>query len=710
MNTPPDTGRAITAEDLYRLQFVGDPQLSPDGARVAFVVTVADEERNDYRSRIWLAETAGDRPPRPLTGGGGKDTAPRWSPDGRRLAFLSDRAPAVRPAGAEEGDPAKPQIWTLDLAGGEARQVTALKNGAADPAWSPDGRRIAFTSQTGGEEEEDDRESSTGAGEPGGGRKARTKEERAKDRANKVREITTLKYKWDGVGFFDGKRRHLFMVDLAAAVTGDALPAARQLTDGDWNDGAPAWSPDGAALAFTSYREPDEDVTFRSDIYVLALAGGAPRKLTGSKGPAAAPRWSPDGRLIAFLGHEEGEGSAATTRLWTVAADGAAPPRCLSRDFDRDLGNSTLTDQTLPAGDAGPAWTAAGDAILALVSDGGTCGLRRFPLDGGDPTPVLGGDRTLTAFSAAAGRIAFAATDPAAPAELFTAGADGTAERPLTALNRDFLAARDIARPERLRFRGHNDDPIDGWLLRPPGAAPGDPPAPLIVQIHGGPHAQYGAAFFHEFQALAARGYAVFACNPHGSTGRGERFAKELLRAWGERAMPDVMAGVDAALAQGGLDPARLGLTGGSYGGYLTNWIITQTGRFRAAVTQRSYCNALGYFGVDDIGAITDVAELGGHPWEVTDRYLRLSPLLHVASVTTPTLIEHQEHDYRCPLSQAEQWHAALKKVGVPTKLLIYPNESHGMSRNGQPRHRVERLHHNVAWFDQWLPDTGRGA
>jgi dipeptidyl aminopeptidase/acylaminoacyl peptidase len=678
----------ITADDLYALQFVGDPRVSPDGTRVAFVITVADKERNDYRSRIWLAPTDGSAPPRPLTAGAGKDTGPRWSPDGRRIAFLSDRELPTLPPGVERGQKTKAQIWVLDLAGGEARQVTALKQGAGDPAWSPDGTQLTFTSQTGGPDDEPLDTSKSAA-------------ERASERADRVREITTLKYKFDGLGYLHNKRRHLFITALPAP--GAPPTAARQLTHGLPNDGQPTWSPDGTRLAFVSYREPDEDVTFRTDIWTLTLADGACHKLTGSGGTSTAPQWSPDGTQIAYLGHQECEGEAAMTRLWTVAANGESAPVCRSAAFDRDLGNSTLTDQTLPGGHEGPVWSPDGRTLLALVSDGGTTSLRRFGLDGTAPEVVLGGERVVTAFATSAdgARLVFAATTPTTPAELFTLNSDGT-EKPLTTANAALLRGRTVAAPKPFRYPGANGDMIDGWLLEPPGATPGAA-LPLIVEIHGGPHAQYGAAFFHEFQTLVGRGYAIFYCNPHGGTGRGDAFAKAILRDWGVIAMDDVMAGLDVALTRGSFDAARLGVTGGSYGGFLTNWITSHSTRFAAAVTQRSYCNALGYFGVDDIGAISDVAELGGHPWEVPERYLALSPLLHAGNVTTPTLVEHQAEDYRCPLSQAEQWYAALKKRGVPTKLLIYPNESHGMSRTGKPRHRIERLTHNTAWFDQWL-------
>ncbi len=679
----------VVADDLYRLRFVGDPRLSPDGTQVAFVVTTADRDTNDYRSQIWLVALEGGTP-RPLTAGRYKDSSPRWSPDGQRLVFISDREPQTSPPDTEKGAKPRPQLWLLDLAGGEAQQVTAVRQGASEPAWSPDGRQLVFTSQTGGQDDE--------PLDP-----AQSASERAKERAERVREITTLKYKFDGLGYLDNKRRQLFTVSVPNA--GAAPATAQQLTDGQWNNSQPTWSPDGTQIAFISYREPDEDSTFRSDIWTLTIADKQSRKLTASGGASTMPAWSPDGQQIAYVGHQEGEGTAAMSRLWTVAADGTAPPICQSASFDRDLGNGTLSDQTLPGGADGPAWAADGQSILALVTNRGMTELRRFGLTGAQPTAVIAGERVITAFAlGVSGAIVFAASTPIAPTELFLHQPDGD-DLALTACNGQLLQERHLIAPTRLHYQGAAGDEIDGWLFQPAG----DPPAdgwPLIVEIHGGPHAQYGAAFFHEFQCLLGQGYAIFCCNPHGSSGCGDQFAKAILRNWGEIAMDDLLAGLDLVLEQGAYNANRLGITGGSYGGFLTNWITSHTTCFAAAVTQRSYCNPVAYFGVDDIGAISDVAELGGHPWEVLDAYMALAPLMHVQNVTTPTLIEHQAEDYRCPLSQAEQWYAALKKRGVPTKLLIYPNESHGMSRTGKPRHRIERLTHNGAWFQQWLGDA----
>ena len=677
--------RRITPRDLFALQFVGDPRPAPDGTRVAFVVTTIDEEGDDYRSRVWLVPAAGGTP-RPLTGGEKNDTAPRWSPDGRRLAFLSTR----------DG---KPQIYLLDLAGGEAVGLTSRKEGAGEPVWSPDGRRIAFVAPVAAWDEDADE-----------AYKGKSREERDRLRAREPLRIERLKYRFDGRGFIHGKprleqRSHLFVleVDPDALAAGGKPAEPRQLTDGDWDDQDPAWSPDGAALAFVSYREADRERVFRADIWTVpADGGGEPRRLTGGDGSFGGPAWSPDGRAIAYTGALEANQPLATTRLWTVPAGGDGATRCLTADYDRDLNSPPMTDLTLPRGNTRPVWAPGGEAILVLAADGGNQGLLRVPLAGGDPAPVLGGERGIVAFSTGAGDgpIVYCATDGAGPAELFIARGDGAAERRLTDLNRPFLDAKEVSPPRRLRFKGGDEHEIDGWLIPPVGAAAGER-FPLILMIHGGPHGQYGNAFFHEFQMLAARGYGVLYTNPHGSTGRGAAFAKELAACWGEKDLPDLLAGVDHAVAAHGADPERLGVGGGSYGGFLTNWIIGHTDRFKAAVSMRSIANLLNFWGTSDIFPITGLREWGT-PWEDFERYRRFSPIMYAANFATPTLILHQEEDYRCPIEQGEQLFAALVLRGVPARFVRFPQESHGLSRNGKPGHRLERLEEIVAWYDRY--------
>ena len=682
MTIPDD--RLITIRDLFDLKFVGDPQLSPDGTQVAFVVTTIDADADEYRSRIWLVPADGSVPPRPLTSGEKADTAPRWSPDGTRIAFLSTRG-------------GKPQLYVLAIDGGEARKVTDQPEGAGEAAWSPDGARLAFAAAVKAKAEEENGDA----------------DKKKADDAKEPLRIERLKYKFDGRGYIHGKPslekwRHLFVVALPADPDAP-LAEATQLTSGDWDDDGLAWSPDGSTLAFTSYREPDADLVMRSDLWTIPAAGGEPRKLTASNGSASTPSWSPGtpeggcGTTLAYFFSEEADRPFATSRLWTIGADGEQEPRAVAPAFDRDANSGPMADQTLPGGPNRLIWSSDAKAITYLVGDGGNQHLWRMSADGNEQARLVGGERGIVAVSAGrpGGPIVFCATDGASPAELFIADADGGNERQLTDLNRAWLDRKAVSAPERLSVTVGDGDTVDAWLVRPHNVPEGKK-YPLVLMIHGGPHGQYGNAFFHEFQFLAARGYGVLYANPHGSSGRGAAFAKALAGRWGEVDTPDLMAAIDHVVATGEADPERLGVGGGSYGGYMTNWLIGHTDRFKAAVTMRSISNLLNFWGTSDIFHLGNVPEFGT-PWQHIDHYVKFSPIMYAANFVTPTLILHQEEDYRCPVEQGEQLFTALKLRGIPTRFVRFPGESHGMSRNGKPQHRQQRLEEIVAWYDRYL-------
>jgi dipeptidyl aminopeptidase/acylaminoacyl peptidase len=649
----------MTPHDLTRMRFVSDAQLSPDGRRVAFVVTTLSEARDEYLANIWLVDTAGGAPRR-FTTGSGRDTTPRWSPDGTRLAFI-----------AERGRKAKAQLYVMPADGGEPVQRTDLPNSVSDPVWSPDSTRLAFVSRVGGWQEPED--------------------EAERDASKPARFITTMKYKMNGVGFTYDRRPHIFVV-----AADHCEP--RQLTDGEWDDASPSWSPDGTRLVFVSARHEDWDYDNAADVWVVAAQGGEPMCVTDTSGPVASPVFSPDGQTLAYLGHRYQHDSGRNTRLFTVAAAGGAP-QCLTADFDHTC--SPFFSQPRPL------WSPDGAWLAILVEDQGNTHIYRIPAAGGAPRRSVGGERQVLDLSLSLDgtRLAFAATDPVSPAEVFVCQADGADERQITDLNRAWKDEVTLSAPQRLRYRRNGFD-LDGWVMKPFDAHPGRR-YPTLLNIHGGPHMKYGNAFFDEFQVYAGAGYAVIYTNPRGSQGYGEAFARSVVGDWGGGDYADVMAGLDQALQQCDfIDPARLGVMGGSYGGFLTSWIVGHTHRFRAACSERAVNNTYTLFGSSDIGHSFSEAESGYLPWDNMQWYIEHSPLTYARDIATPLLILHAEDDLRCPVEQAEQLYIALKKQRKNVLLVRFPDENHELSRSGRPRHRLERFRIILEWFARYLKQS----
>jgi dipeptidyl aminopeptidase/acylaminoacyl peptidase len=505
--------------------------------------------------------------------------------------------------------------------------------------------------------------------------------------------ITRLRYKMNGLGFLGDRRSHVFLVDT------DGSGPPRQLTAGDYDHGLPAWSPDGTRLAVASDRSPDGDYHNRSDVWVLPIDGGEPESLTAGRGPVSSPSWSPDGKTIAFFGHDSSWGGATQPDIYLVGVDGGGLTN-LTGPSGLGAGLGTTSDVN-SASAPPPVWTPDGQELLYSTSVGGETHLYAVEVASGAVRQLTAGRRQVFAWSAAGGQLVFAASDPGHISDLYWRDPQGE-ERQITDLNL-WLSEVALGTVEEVEFAGAGGSRIQGWLLHPPDFDPGRR-YPLVLAIHGGPHSAYGYGFFHELHLLAAEGSCVLYTNPHGSTGYGQEFAAGTRHDWGGKDYQDLMAGVDHVLdTRPYLDPERLGVTGGSYGGYMTNWIIGQTDRFRAAVSCRSTANRYSQYGTSDLAYFNSDWEFPGTPWDNPQFYLERSPLTYVGRITTPLMLIHSENDLRCPISQAEELFVALKRLRREVVLVRFPDENHELSRSGQPAHRVERLEHIVGWFRKHL-------
>ena len=667
--------RQLKAEDLYSIKLVEDPQISPDGDRIAYVVASIDRDSYEYRRTLWLVNSGPDAEPRRYTSGE-NDTQPRWSPDGRALVFVRGPAGEVKPKNKEERGRGvgKPQLWMLRSDGGEAQQLTYLRDGAGDPTWAPDGKTIVFTAEVG---EPDDAEAEDAQLED--------------KRLPTVRTIDRLWNRLDGKGWMYERRSHLFRIGI-----GGGEP--EQLTEGDWDDGAPAVSPDGRKIAFTSDRTEERWSWPASDIWILELASKRLTRLTDETVYAGPPAWSPDGRQLAF-GLAKRRNEDGYTDLAVAEVDRPGTVRRLTEDFRPTFGDQAIDDQR--AGHGGPTlyWSKDGKEIYSQASGDGSTLLYAVPSQGGRPRAIVTGRRRVYAFSMDRDRqrTAFASSDTSAPGDLFERQADGS-EGHKTTLNAELFREVVLATPEEFRYKGARGWDIQGWVMRPANA-PADARLPAILEIHGGPMAMYSWSFFFEFQLLAAHGYAVVYVNPRGSTGYGRDFSNAVNDDWGGDDFVDIMAGLDAAIGRGGIDPDRLGVAGGSYGGYMTNWTVGHTDRFKAAVTMRCVANLASIFGTGDLDWILAMDSMKAVPWKDLDKLMERSPITYVEKINTPLLILHSDRDLRCPISEGEQMFTALKLLGREVKMVRFEGQSHDLSRSGHPRSRVIRLHHILDWF-----------
>ena len=702
--------RNITEKDLWDFVWIGDPQVSPDGSRVAFVRVTVNDKREGYSTSIWSVPLSGSEEPHQLTKGD-RDSSPRWSPDGKYLVFSR--------ATEKDGKPEPPQLSLLPMAGGDSFAFTDLPKGASNPVWSPDGKTIAFTSETNPDDlakqekkkkKETDSSKASASPQPSASKaddKAAKKAEAESEHESDVRVITRAVYREDNEGYTDPKHpSHIWTIPVPHNADEKVQP--KQLTSGRFDEGSIVWSRDGSQLYFVSLHvdEPYYDRP-QSELYSISVSGGNQTKVTTIDMDVSGLSLSPDGKRLAFVGAvSQPVKSYSEEDLWVIDLTPSAKPKNLTEKFDFDIGSLLIGDCETPraAGRNAPIWSPDGRSLIQLFSREGTANIGSFDAESGAETDLTSGNQGVIRVRAThdASKLIYTISTPTRLGDLFVADQKGGNAKQLTHFNDALFSKLNLTEPEEIHYKSFDGKTMEAWLQKPPDFSPGKK-YPLILNIHGGPHTAYGYIFFHEFQWMAAKGYVVLFPNPRGSTSYGQDFGNIIQYHYPGDDFKDLMAGVDEAIKRGYIDEKKLGVTGGSGGGLLTNWVVGHTDRFAAAVAQRDIASWVHWWYTADF-TLFQPNWFKGPPFDEEEDFKARSPITYVKNVKTPMMFIEGEADYRTPpAAGGEEMFRALKFRKIPTVMVRFPNESHELSRSGQPWHRIERLQNIVGWFDRWL-------
>lgn len=660
--------RQLKSEDLYKLQLITSCQISPDGRHVVYALQRIERKTEKKFSNLWIVPTNGGGPIQ-FTQGNHSDSQPQWSPDGTKIAFLSNR-----------GDENQPQLYVIPFHGGEAIKITDLKGSFGSFEWAPDSRYLvlSFRKKDAAELERD-------------------KDEQKKKLGITSRHYTRTFYKLDGEGYLPHERWHLWTVDTVSK-------KAKQVTpDSIFDETQASWSPDGKQIVYCTNRakDPDHDPD-AVDLCLIAAKGGKANIIPLPVGRKSHPVFAPNGKSIAYVGVLGRGHWWKNEEIWITTPQGKA--RSLTAKHDITVTAYTLGDMSDLHDVTTPVWSSDSQSLLFQTSEEGRLLLRSVDLKGRLST-VAKHDGAIGSFSLdrAQRKIAYFMSSLRIPADIYCQPIHSSeeAER-LTFVNEAFLKTISFPEVQEIWFKGKSGNRLQGWVMKPVGAQKGRR-YPTIVEIHGGPLCQYGYPFMFEFNILAAHGYAVAFSNPRGGIGYGVKHAKAIWQDWGNKDYSDIMSWTDAVEKLPFVDRKRIGVTGGSYGGFMTNWIIGHTQRFKAAVTQRSVSNFTSAWGSSDFNWIFEQEISGGPPWLKFEKLWKQSPMKYIGKAKTPTLVTHSEMDFRCDQEQGEQIYVALKRLGVPTELVLFPESSHGVSRNGRTDRRIARLNHIAGWFNRYL-------